>query len=110
MIYALKSYFSLYMVVICMFKKKSEEKHISYEAFAEGFREDWLGIPSEDARFYNFVWDAIQADVKASYEDYLGTPKGQIRSHYTSLVGMIYEEKYEGLVEAYNEIYVDESW
>lgn len=98
------------MVVICMFKKKPEEKHISYEAFAEGFRDDWLGLSSVDTRFHDFVWNRIQADVKASYEDYLGTPNGQIRSHYSALESMIYEGKYEELVEAYNEIYADESW
>lgn len=98
------------MVVICMFKKKPEKKHISYEAFAEGFRDNWLAPKFEDARFLKFVWDAIQADVKASYVDYLETPDGQIRWHYSTLEIMVFEDKFEEFIEAYNEIYTDESW
>lgn len=95
-----------------MFKKKAkvEEKHISYEAFAEGFRDDWLAPALDDSKFLTFVWDRIQEDVKASYADYLDTPDGWIRSHYSALESMIFEIKYEEFVAAFEEAYSDEGW
>ncbi|MBC6310850.1 hypothetical protein HCJ66_15020 [Listeria sp. FSL L7-1582] len=95
-----------------MFKKKAkvEEKHIPYEAFAEGFRDNWLEPHFDDARFFFFVWDRIQTEVKASYVDYLETPDGRIRSHYRDLESMILEDKFEEFVEAFDEAYSDERW